>query len=297
MARYIIKELSQNKDNRITAIVSSEKQDFASDLYQSLKNVSTMSKDDFFTSQKMQLNHSVVIHTAFTRNNTDGYEICKSLQYSYKLFQFCKTEKVKGIINFSSRSVYKEPEPGKLNDENSELYLCGLISTAKYASELLLLSTFEGTGIKHTSVRIASVNELKTDNTIVRPLNVFVDCVINGKDIKVFNGNQIMSFIDPRDVARAISLLCNSNKEWNHLYNIGPNRDCTCKLIEMAKKVVEIGTNLGYNRVGIDIIPKEIVQTAGLDISRFQQDFGFTPKFSLDDMILSLFNMKRGLND
>lgn len=296
LGRHIVKRLSSvSTAKEVIAVVSQERIGFAKDLFDGLDNITVLSKDYLFNN--LSLENACVIHTAFTRNNTDGYEISKSLQYCYSLFRKCKSENVKAVINFSSRSVYKEPAPGKLNDESSELNLCGLISVAKYASELLLLSTFENTMIKHTSLRIASVNELKTDNNMIRPLNVFVDCVMNNKPIKVYNGNQIMSFIDPRDVASAVMLLCGTDKEWKTLYNIGPNQDCTCKLIEMAEKVVDIGVRLGYPRVEIDIVPKDIVQTAGLDTERFKKDFGFVPQYSLDSMIESLFAMKGHAND
>lgn len=292
IARYIIQELSKEGFN-IFAIVSDERVDFAKELYAEVDNVNLISKKCFFENNKMKsaLSGAYLIHSAFTRKN-DGIEIAKALKYSYQLFDFSKKNDIKGIINISSRSVYKEPVPGELNDERSEIDLDSLIAVAKYGTELLVQGMFEDTSIKYTSLRIASVNELKTDNNMVRPLNVFVDCVVNHKNIKVFNGNQIMSFVDPRDVAKAVRLICQSDNEWKSVYNVGPEKNCTCKLIDMAKLVLEVGLQLGYDKVNIEIVERDIQQSAGLDIKRIQTDFDYYPTITLEIMIKSLFEMK-----
>lgn len=293
IARYLTKEFASDVQYHVYPVVSTKNLDFSKEIYKGIANVTIVSREEFFQEQfqKNNLAEAYVVHTAFTRSN-NGEEIAKSMQYAFQLFNNCKAHGVKGIVNFSSRSVYKEPKPGCLNDEDSEINTDSLIAVAKYGVEMLLKGMFDGTKVKYTSLRVASVNELKTDNNMVRPLNVFVDCVINGSAITVFNGNQIMSFVDPRDVAKAVRLLCSSEKEWKDIYNVGPSVDCTCRLIDMAERVVQIGNELGYPKVDINIIEKDITQTAGLNSNRLQNDVGYLPEITLDMMIRSLFEMK-----
>ena len=146
------------------------------------------------------------------------------------------------------------------------------------------------TKIKYTNLRIASVNELKLDNTMVRPLNVFVKNVIERRPIKIVGGNQMMSYIDPRDVATSIVKLLQV-PQWQPIYNIGTGWMCTKRLIELANMVVKIGSQLGYNEVPIVIEEKEIYQRAGLDISKITTDTGWIPQISLEMMIKDLYIM------
>ena len=291
LARYFVKEL-KGTESEIYVVVSDQRLEFAKELYE--EKVTILSASVFYTTETLEaiVPNSCVIHTAFTRRN-DGREVASSMDYAYRLFNSCKKYSVGSVINISSRSVYEEPKAGEYNQEDSLINTDSLIATAKYGCELMLKAFFDGTAVKYTNLRIASVNELKTDNNMVRPLNVFVDCVLNQKNITVFNGNQIMSFVDPRDVAKAIRLICAPNIEWKDTYNVGSGKLCTCRLIEMAERVIAIGENLGYKKVGIDIVEKDINQTAGLDIERIRKDFGYEPAISLDDMITALFEMKR----
>ena len=291
LARYIVAELQKSIDE-ISVVVSDQRALFATDkLYNDKITVipeSCFFKDDVL---KEKISGACIINTAFTRKN-EGHEIAKSLDYAYRLFAACKKYKARSVINCSSRSVYEQPASGEYNTEDSPINADSLIATAKYGSELLLKAFFNESDIQYTNLRIASVNELKLDNNMTRPLNVFVDCVLDGKNITVFNGKQIMSFVDPRDVAKAIRMVCTSENNWKEVYNVGSGTLCTTSLYNMAKRVVEIGVELGYTEVGIDIIEKDISQTAGLNIERIQRDFGFVPDISLDDMIRSLFEMK-----
>ena len=298
IARYVIYRLHEEKRFHLYVVVSSGREDFAKQLYKGLDDIEVINVKHFFEDSVLEkvLPHAYVVHTAFTRKN-DGIEIARSQEYAYRLFTSCKAFGAKGIINMSSRSVYLEPMNGELNTESSPVNCDSLIATAKYGSELLLSGILAGTSIKYTSLRCASVNELKTDNNMVRPLNVFVDCVLNNKPITVFNGNQIMSFVDPRDVAQSVFLICSSSCSWKPVYNVGPDSSCTCKLIDMARKVIEIGLLHGYADVGINIVEKEIRQSAGLDSSLIREDFGYMPEFNLDMMISDLFKMKKEKRD
>ena len=294
VARYAAFAFAADTCNTVIMVVSEERIPFAKELYAGYDNISVVGRNELLDPNSDEDYYgSVVIHTAFTRKN-EGEEITRSLDYSFDVFMFAKRKNVRSVIYISSRSVYKEPDEGQLNTESSPIFCSSLIGAAKYATELMLESCFKGSGIKFTSLRISSINELKQDNNMIRPLNVFVDRVMIGESIKVIGGMQVMSFIDPRDVACAIRLVASSDKEWRPVYNVGTGWMATMSLLDMAKTVVDIGVTRGYDKAEIIIEEKVVNQRAGLDITHIKEDFGFEPEIGIERMISDLFNMKEG---
>ena len=297
LGRYLISELINNSNYKIVALTSCPEK--LKDLLKDKKNKITYSNYKSFLSNKVSKEQlcngggdKILIHSAFTRKNKPT-EIKKALDLTKDIFQKCREMQFQGVLNISSRSVYKEPEIGTLNNEASPLLLKGLISIGKYTTELLAKSYFEDTLTQYSNLRIASINELKLDNNIIRPLNVFVDCVINGCSIHIKGGNQIMSYIAPQDVASAIhSLLKIYKKGWKDIYNIGTGWFCTEKIINLAHLVNERALKFGYSKVDVEIENIPVNQTSGLDISRIIADTGWQPKISLCDMIDSLYEIK-----
>lgn len=292
VGRHLIADLLTNTAFNITAVSSCP--DIVAERYANQTRLESIGYEEFLK------NHSIIkekvttflVHCAFTRKN-DPQEVKHSLDLAKDVLGKCVDLKFRGVLNISSRSLYKEPEEGQLNTEDSELNLSGLITLGKYAVELMTEAILSRAGIPFTSLRLASVNELKMDNNMVRPLNVFVENVISGRPIRVVGGMQVMSFIDPRDVATAIRYLLVKNPEqWKHIYNIGTGWMCTDSLLNMAKMVIERGRYLGFNPVEINIEEKEVNQRAGLDISRITADTGWIPQVSLTEMIDSLYRMK-----
>lgn len=283
VARYIIEKLSQVDANQIIAV--SSRIENITQMYSHFANVQCAENQcvtDF-------VRGGVIIHCAFTRTN-NGQPVAESVYYAERIFQLAKECEAAAVINISTRSVYIEPKEGELNKEDSELNYNGYISMGKIVVEKMLENMFHDSRTKYSSLRLASVNELKTDNTMVRPLNVFVNNVIHGLPIKVVGGMQVMSFIDPRDVADAVCALLNI-EEWKPVYNVGTGWLCTESLLNMAQRVVRIGINNGYSEVPILVEDKQINQRAGLDISLISKDTGWIPQVTLDDMIESLYKM------
>lgn len=293
VARYVISDLLSCTDFKIIAVSSCP--DIVNKRHLSPKLISIGYKD-FFTYQPdgadISKNINFLIHCAFTRKN-DYAEVKRSIDLARDVFLRSLDLEMNGVLNISSRSLYAEPNKGELNTEDSEINCSGLITMGKYTVELLTDAILKRANIAFSNLRLASVNELKMDNNMVRPLNVFVENVILGKPICVVGGMQVMSYIDPRDVASAIrSVLQVSSKQWKDKYNVGTGWMCTDTLLNMANLVVERGLLLGFKPVDINIAEKEIVQRAGLDISRFTADTGWKPQVSLADMIDALYEMK-----
>ncbi len=292
VGRYLITELLANTSFKVVAVSSSPT--VVSERYENKTRLKSIGYEDFLKCDSIyeEGQTSFLVHCAFTRKN-DPQESKRSLDLAKDVLEKCVDLKFSGVLNISSRSLYKEPDEGQLNTEDSELNLSGLITLGKYAVELMTEAILGRANIPHTSLRLASVNELKMDNNMVRPLNVFVENVIDGKPIRVVGGMQVMSFIDPRDVASAIrSLIVIEPAKWSTKYNVGTGWKCTDTLINMAKQVVERGKTFGLQPVDINIEEKVINQRAGLDITKITEDTGWLPVVTLSDMIDSLYKMK-----
>lgn len=282
VARFLILELVKNKEYNVIAV--SRNKNKIESLFKN-NNVKCINYNELSN----YVAGCVLIHCAFTRNN-DGKLVTESLDLTSNIFMMALKYTAEAIINISSRSVYIEPNEGCLNIEISPLNYGSFYSVGKIVAENMLQNICAGTNIKFTNLRIASVNELKLDNTMVRPLNVFVKNVIEGKPIKIVGGNQMMSYIDPRDVATSIVNLLQIS-QWSPIYNIGTGWYCTRKLIDLANLVVDIGAQLGYDKVPIVVENKEINQRAGLDISKITADTGWIPQIPLEMMIKDLYIM------
>lgn len=292
VGRHIISDLISNTTFDVVAISSCP--DVVAKRHSMKERLTSIGYDVFLKKSPEQVENTskILIHCAYTRKN-DPQESKRSIDLAKSILVKCVDLSMDGVLNISSRSLYKEPEEGQLNTEESELNLSGLITLGKYAVELMAEAIFGRSNIAYSNLRLASVNELKMDNNMVRPLNVFVENVIAGKPIRVVGGMQVMSFIDPRDVASAIrSLLMINTNQWKDKYNIGTGWMCTDTLLNMAKLVVERGAQFDLNPVDINVEEKEVNQRAGLDISRITTDTGWKPQVSLSDMIDALYKMK-----
>ena len=293
VGRYLVSDLLSNTDFYVVAVSSCP--DVVAGRYKENYRLESINYDDLIKRgpSVTKGNNCFLVHCAFTRKN-DPKEAKQSLDLAKVVLEKCVDLKMNGVLNISSRSLYKEPEKGHLNTEDSELNLSGLITLGKYAVELMTASILGMANIAYSNLRLASVNELKMDNNMIRPLNVFVENVIASKPIRVVGGMQVMSFVDPRDVASAIrSLLFIQPNLWKDIYNIGTGWMCTDTLLNMAKLVVERGRVYGYEPVEINIEAKEVNQRAGLDISRIICDTNWKPQISLMEMIDALYEMKQ----
>lgn len=292
VGRYLVTELLNKADFDVVAVSSYPQT--VQERHGESPRFNSIGYPDFLGGEykKTASGGGILVHCAFTRKN-DPVEVKRSIDLAKSVFDLSKKQGFDGVLNISSRSIYKEPEAGELNTEESELNLSGLITIGKYTVELLAESILGGADIPYSSLRLASVNELKTDNNMVRPLNVFVDNMIARRPIRVVGGMQVMSFIAPQDVASAIrALLELKPAAWKHKYNVGTGWMCTDTLLNMAKLVVERGKLFGIKPVDINVEEKEVNQRAGLDISQIKADTGWKPVVSLTDMIDGLYKMK-----
>ena len=253
-------------------------------------NIICLSNEELFGGKDYKI--SRVVHCAFTRTGK-SQEIVSSLDFAKKLAEYLKSTAVSDVFYLSSRSIYEEPAPGTLNTENSAIAPRSMLAMAKYATELIFQSVLGNE--KCCMLRVSSVNEVKIDNIMKRPLNVFATQAFTGQDIKIIGGSQLMAYADVRDVVDAIeAVMALPAEKRNPYYNIGNGEQYD--LLSLAKLVCRIAEEqYGCTPVNINVEPSDVQMSAGLDISQITADTGWTPKYSIEDMIISLFeNLKNG---
>lgn len=229
----------------------------------------------------------VCVHTAFARSS-DGIAISHSLEYTQCLARICKELNVGKFINISSQSIYgNDYTPGitETGDCNpSYMYALG-----KYCSEMLCSQIFAGSNTKLYNIRLSSVCEN------ARFVKVFVENALNGKEIVVTAPNQIVSFIDVRDVACALCKIISSNTAEPGIYNLGSGEWYDINTV--ANAVRSIGFN-EYHLKDITVVTKESPDkpSIGMNVDKFKRSFDWAPTYVLKDMIDSIYQMLTNVN-
>lgn len=236
--------------------------------------------------------YDAVIHTAFSRSS-NGRDIAESLEYLEKLCKWIEGGIVNKFVNISSQSVYGNDYPIGITETQS----CApnyMYALGKYASELIVEAILSSTEVNIYNIRLASVCEN------ARFIKIFVENVLERRPSKIVAPNQIVSFIDVRDVAVALTHILNDNEAKGGVYNLGTGK--WYSIFDVAQKVLEIGFNK-YHIPNEKLIIEDNGTTAavGMDSSLFQKTFKWYPKYSLEIMIESIFemliNVRGGISD
>ena len=233
---------------------------------------------------KADSSFDVCIHTAFSRSSK-GELIVQSLCYQQELISILKGTALKCFVNISSQSVY-----GKLSEplwtESTDVAPDSLYAMGKYTSELVTRHMFEDTNVKWTNIRLCSVCE---NASFIR---VFVKNALEGNPIHLSAPDQYCSFIDIRDVAAGLLHLIQSYEtiRLEPIYNLGANLLISIREIAMRVKAI------GERRY--DLSPIVITESSsenhiriGVNSDLFMRTFGWTPLCSMDDMLISMFEI------
>jgi UDP-glucose 4-epimerase len=119
----------------------------------------------------------------------------------------------------------------------------------------------------------------------------FVGAAVSGEPLQVYgDGRQSRCFCHVQDVVRAIQALSEKPEAVGQVFNIGSTQEIS--ILSLAQRVVE----LIESRSRIDLVPYEEAYTEGFedmrrrvpDTTRLHKLTGWTPKRSLDDIILDI---------
>lgn len=223
-----------------------------------------------------------VIHTAFARS-PQSLDIAASLSYLSNLCKWLRSGTVGKFINISSQSVYGNNYASGIKESG----VCSpdyLYAMGKYASEIIVTGFFTDTATEVVNLRLASVCEN------ARFMKIFVEKALRGEKIELTAPEQIVSFIDVRDVATAISKIINQRHSVSGTYNLGTGNWYTIKYV--TDRIKEIGEHeYNISPLQTKILDNHKTTSIGMSNDLFTQTFSWTPDFTLDEMIRSLFNM------
>ena len=227
------------------------------------------------------------VNAGFARSSL-GRPLVDSLEFTYRLVTLIKELGVGKFINISSQSVYgKETEP--LWTEQTPLDPDYMYALGKYNTELITRIVLSDSNVKWTNIRLSSVCEN------ARLMSVFVKNALSGSPIHLTAGNQICSFIDVRDVSTALIKVIESDSiHFAEAYNLGTAEMFSIR--EIAEKVKQIGDTMYGTSVVITEEANDNHIKIGMDNSLFKKTFNWEPSYSMDDMIISLFEMETNVN-
>lgn len=226
------------------------------------------------------------IHTAFARSS-EGAQLVSSIEFTTSLIKLLQKAQLKTFVNISSQSVYGKDQ--NLSKETNPLNPDYLYAFGKYTTEVITKIMFENTLVNWTNIRLASVCEN------ARFMNIFVKNALAGIPIHLTAGDQGCSFIDVRDVSSALQSIIESNDcHFAEVYNLGTGAIYTIR--QIAEKVKNIGDKCYGTSVIITEEKSSNCQKVGMDNKLFSETFNWLPAYSMDDMIISLYEMNTDFN-
>ena len=182
---------------------------------------------------------------------------------SFDVFEFCRKNKIKKIVYFSSSRV--------LNDEKNP-YTAG-----KVYGEELCKAYKDCYGINYLIIRPSTVYGPFWDETR-RLMHIYITNALIGKDLEVYGNpeTKTLDFTYVDDFVDAVILTLNGN--WNKEYNISGNEEF--KVYELAKMIVSL---TGSNSK-IVVKDEEIAQPqrVSVDVSKIN-GLGYSPKVKLEE--------------
>jgi nucleoside-diphosphate-sugar epimerase len=229
----------------------------------------------------------ILIHSAFSRQS-NGILLAESLLYTTTLFSLARNNGVKSIINISSQGVYGQANKPPWR-EDMHVAPDSLYAIAKYSSELIAMASFLSPfhNINFTNIRLPGLTGGQ-EGLKKEVVSRFVSNAIEGLPIKIIGGTQVFSNMDVRDaVEGVIKLLYVSPVIWKRTYNLG--NIWRHSIIEIAEMVKEIAPNYTSKPVVIEVEEKDVTLESGMDSSLFYKDTGWSPKYTMKDIIVSLF--------
>lgn len=282
LGKHLLEVLLSQTDHSVIALTSQGKN--LCGMFPAEENRLTVVPTEQFTSLPFA-EIDVLVNCAFPRNE-DGTKMAEGLRFIAELLKASVNGGVSAVINISSQSVYNQQrsEPAT---EVSPLNLESKYAVGKYAAELLTNTLCAA--IPHTNLRLASLIGAGFDQRVP---NKLIAKALAGEELKVLTGPQYYGFLDVRDASDAITTMIKSDSAaWSEVYNLGTNESYT--LEDIVKTVVEIynqefSANITYKT---ELSEKHF--NSVLSCRKFNEDFHWSPRYSLIDTIQWIFEQKK----
>lgn len=200
----------------------------------------------------------------------------------------CRNHKINHLIYASSSSVYGMNHKVPFQESDQVDSPVSLYAATKKADELMAHSYSKLYSIPTTGVRFFTVYG-PWGRPDMAPF-IFLKSILNGDPIKVFNHGQLsrdFTYID--DIVNGLmSIVDSPSKEIipYQIYNIG--NSVPVQLMDFIS-VIENITGLKAIKQMTDMQPGDVVCTYA-DITKLQNDFGYTPSTSIEEGIRNFYN-------
>ena len=224
-----------------------------------------------------------LIHTAFSRGeNLAG--LTRSISFTEGVIELVNRQDIDSIINISTQGLYKALQPGEKVDENGLVEPNTAYGLAKWAVENMLEL---GCKKKYTSIRMASLS------TNARFLDLFVDSVMENKQITVVAPQQYASIMDVSDAVEGIlSIEQLSLAQRKEVYNLGPGVQHS--ILEYAQSANAVGRTVRLPETSIEVKDSGKKFAICMDCSTLRAQTNWTPKVTKDMMLKNMFDQKMG---
>lgn len=220
------------------------------------------------------------VHMAFSRRFNTNKDIALSLDFSSLFFKSILASDCR-VINLSSVGVYGLNS--NFPDEKTPPSPDSLYSMAKYASEVLINSYFQGGERSFSNVRLSGVAQSQ------RVLPVFIDNAKNKGEIQITGGKQQFSWIDIMDAVDALIALIAYDGPWHSVYNVTLNK-VRYQISELAEVVADVAELNGLDRTKITIIPNDDDPIrVGWNSELFMSETGWRPLVPIEETIRRMF--------
>ena len=283
IGRKLLVNLLNNTSAAIYAVASSEEKVYSALDAEGVKNterIFAVKSDEFLSESWDNIFDFDAVHLAFSRRNKPNEDIADSIDYSDKVFKKLKKLNANRVINLSSQGVYGNCR--EIRTESTKPAPSSQYTMAKYASEKIFNIYFSDMPGSAANIRLDSVVQ---SQNLVQAL-----CRQAKYDglIKLKGGDQCFSYIDINDAASALLALLKYDGRWNNVYNVGLNNG-RITLLELAGKIADYSRKSSGNAVKIDLDRQPTDIWAGMDASSFMKDTGWTPMYSIEDMIAHMY--------
>jgi UDP-glucose 4-epimerase len=209
---------------------------------------------------------------------------------------------IKYFIFSSSAAVYGQPENGKVKEEDF-MRPINPYGKAKKMVEVMLKDVSKASELKYIALRYFNVagydksgklgvREKKATNLIPVVINSILDKTkinVFGQDYPTKDGTPIRDYIHVSDLVdahiKALNYLIKSNK--SEVFNLGNNKGYSVKdILTATQKALKLKLDINYG-------PRRQGDPAILiaDSSKAKKLLKWTPKYSLEEMIVSTFKV------
>lgn len=229
----------------------------------------------------------VICHIASARPTHNNLEIANSLQFTNFITNAAIKFQTPGFINISSQSVYGTKRDPLWN-ESTPVAPETPYAQSKWASELMTnnIKTFN----THCATSSLRIGRLIGPSTVIRETELahkFLNAAFKGETLQVWGGEQKLDFIDVRDAAEIIALICSyPYSNWPRLLNVSGGKPIS--VIDLANMCINIAEKNGIITAGIEIIPDIQASNFGMDIELAAREIGWVPKYSIEQTLRDL---------